>query len=184
MQRAQCAEVCGPVCSCTVGGKQEEGVVFMWVALPQDCSVLHWPSSPISLSCSLIWHPASCCSARRAGCSVGGVRRGVCVDTPHPRNWTSKAAGLPINKGFHFFPSSFNYFLPLSPTGGLCYSRGCGSGRGALVKVSGSIFTLRSPWDHKPNGNAASSVYKCVDASRSSLMTMNAALPVGLVFLV
>lgn len=27
-----------------------------------------------------------------------------CVDTPHPRNWTSKAAGLPINKSaFHFF---------------------------------------------------------------------------------
>lgn len=55
------------------------------------------------------------------------------------------------------------------------------------MKVSGSIFTLRSPCqsgEYKPTGKAASSVYKCVNASRSSLMTTNAALPVGLVSLV
>lgn len=114
LPRVPCVEMHNWVCSCTVLGKREEGVVFMWVALPQDCSVLHWSSSPISLSCSLIWHPASCCSAHRAGNSVGGVRRGVCGHPPtHPhdtRNWTCWSATSQIC----IFPLfSFFFFIQL-----------------------------------------------------------------------
>lgn len=35
--------------------KREWGVVFVWVDLPEDCSVLHRPCLPITLSHSLIW---------------------------------------------------------------------------------------------------------------------------------
>lgn len=189
------------VCSCTVRVKREEGVVFMWVDLPQDCSVLHWPSSPISLSCNLIWHPASCCSAHRAGNSVGGVRRGVCGPPPPPLPETTckccwaAAAGLPLLKSelYFFFFTQLNHLSTLSPTGGMHCSGGSGSGGAVLLmKVNGSVSTpwgfhvnlsLRNLLNPKPPAKAASSLYKCVNASRALLMTVNSALTVGHVLL-
>lgn len=61
-----------------------------------------------------------------------------------------------------------------------------------MMKVNGSISTprgfhvnlsLRNLLNPKPPAKAASSVYKCVNASRSLLMTVNAALTLGHVLL-